>query len=807
MVQTTLVQSPSTAISFKSDPAKNDAAVTPHEQPAPTLHEQRATTPRSETGVSRSFAGRSLLRVTFYLAFALISQTFLAQHLNAELRKLALLVGVQEYQNLPANQQLRGAGNDVRILSSVLIDRFGFKPSEIVQLANDQATARSVRAALKRIVNRISESEPDSVPIQVVIYFSGHGSQILDQPPGHPDHDESDGLDETLVLYDSTKQGSETDIRDDELYEFANGVCANKQVRLWIILDCCHSGTGVRGATRVRQLDRDLRASVGSNAARIPGRKLPVNAVVLSACRDSEVEPEYQEGQLTYGLLTRFLSQVILETPRLSGLTYAALRQAIVNRYRTTQSVIQAPNPQLEGTGRDLQNVVLGANSVSDRPTVYEVRPDRLRRNRAVISAGAIHGVTSSSLYEVYKRPEEATEKGETSDRLRSKSIAWIKITEVKELTSVGTVLRPADGQESEFVESSFSQNFKLGFAVERHHEHESASLRIRIVKVQQDARDGQPFGIADPVMPAAIRNAVMQTKQPKDSNWLQVVGADAPCDVLIRFQGKFAAAFPGTGISSWQEPKARGNDPTPRALKGGWGPIDLTDVDKAGRQLRDMLRRIARARNLIRIAAIGVTKSGSTIDRKASLKCTLELLRVDKFDEDTFEIQKSRRLEVDPTYGTPVLKRGEYYAYRIRNVSTTGKPVHISVLHIDSDMKIEQVLPFQEVAGSAPQGEQRLESGESRMTDIFRCNGDEAHPVYGPRWAILIATASPNDFYVLSQPSLPRVRSGRGLSALDALFTEQLYFKTRGRRPRPRAKNPDSPWQTSVLQWRAIPR
>ncbi|MEO1429146.1 MAG: caspase family protein, partial [Cyanobacteria bacterium J06633_8] len=85
-------------------------------------------------------------------------------------RKLALLVGINQYPQIPA---LKGCLTDVELQRELLIHRFGFQPSDILCLTNKQATRQGIENAfLEHLVN---QAKPGDV---VVFHFSGYGSRI-----------------------------------------------------------------------------------------------------------------------------------------------------------------------------------------------------------------------------------------------------------------------------------------------------------------------------------------------------------------------------------------------------------------------------------------------------------------------------------------------------------------------------------------------------------------------------------------------------------------------------------------------------
>ena len=100
----------------------------------------------------------------------------------------ALIVGVGKYQN-PENN-LDGIDLDTNMAQQLAL-RLDISPSNIKRIADNRATVNGMREAMKWAA---SDVEADDT---VLIYVSGHGSQVTDQ-----NSDEQDGYDETLYLYD-----------------------------------------------------------------------------------------------------------------------------------------------------------------------------------------------------------------------------------------------------------------------------------------------------------------------------------------------------------------------------------------------------------------------------------------------------------------------------------------------------------------------------------------------------------------------------------------------------------------------------
>ncbi|NJL78086.1 MAG: peptidase C14 [Richelia sp. RM2_1_2] len=85
-------------------------------------------------------------------------------------RKLALLVGINQYPQIPT---LKGCLTDVEMQRELLIYRFGFQPSDILSLTNKQATREGIENAF--LEHLVKQAKPGDV---VVFHFSGYGSRI-----------------------------------------------------------------------------------------------------------------------------------------------------------------------------------------------------------------------------------------------------------------------------------------------------------------------------------------------------------------------------------------------------------------------------------------------------------------------------------------------------------------------------------------------------------------------------------------------------------------------------------------------------
>ncbi|MEH1981931.1 MAG: caspase family protein [Nostoc sp.] len=85
-------------------------------------------------------------------------------------RKLALLIGINQYPKIPA---LSGCLTDVELQRELLINRFGFQGSDILTLTDEEASREFIEAAFLDHLGK--QAKPDDV---VVFHFSGYGSRV-----------------------------------------------------------------------------------------------------------------------------------------------------------------------------------------------------------------------------------------------------------------------------------------------------------------------------------------------------------------------------------------------------------------------------------------------------------------------------------------------------------------------------------------------------------------------------------------------------------------------------------------------------
>ena len=214
-----------------------------------------------------------------------LGQTAATQLVNttsaiSPVNSIALIVGVADYQYLgPPNTfaMLRGGVWGFDILAGradgreiLIFLRGDFQT--VIALTEENATKENIDYALQWIDER---EGPDT---RVLIYFSGHGGPINDQPP----LDETDQTDELLGVYDTNDVPQFVDyVLDDN---FKNQLADLETQHLALIVDACNSG--------------------GMEVTN-------TNRAVLAASREDQ--NSWESSELEHGVFTYYMLQAMLD--------------------------------------------------------------------------------------------------------------------------------------------------------------------------------------------------------------------------------------------------------------------------------------------------------------------------------------------------------------------------------------------------------------------------------------------------------------------------------------------------------------
>jgi hypothetical protein len=253
--------------------------------------------------------------------------------------KKALLVGINRYPD-PGNE-LKGCVNDVRQMADTLKGRYGFAGDGNLRILTD------ARATTKAILDGLAWLTAGATPgDSLVFHYSGHGSQV----PDRNGDETTDRLDEILCPYDLDWDHPFT---DDDLAAACDDV--PQGALLTVILDCCHSGTGLRNSAlpvttiprgnfvrpcsippsdapdRRRFLPHPETPHPAPPHPRRPARRFGVsvtrtNAVLIAACRDDQTSADAWIDGGYHGAHTFYLCRALNNGAR--DLTYRALVSA-----------------------------------------------------------------------------------------------------------------------------------------------------------------------------------------------------------------------------------------------------------------------------------------------------------------------------------------------------------------------------------------------------------------------------------------------------------------------------------------------
>jgi hypothetical protein len=273
--------------------------------------------------------------------------------------KKALIAGINNYPDAP----LRGCVNDCLLMYKVLSEKFGFATKNIDLITDGDVTKKNLLARLKNLVTGAAPGDT------IFFHYSGHGSQVMSND--WTNTDEADGRDEILCPVDLDWNDP---IRDHDLGRIFKLVPAG--VHVLVVLDCCHSGTGLRNSLKklgskdendfrnrfmppppsnvltnpIVRLDRDLNFVIPSGeetqaqtrGIAVTGTKQG-NAILISGCRENQTSADAWINGRYHGALSYYLVEALASAN--FNITYDELVKDINVRLRNMK---YTQVPQLE---------------------------------------------------------------------------------------------------------------------------------------------------------------------------------------------------------------------------------------------------------------------------------------------------------------------------------------------------------------------------------------------------------------------------------------------------------------------------
>jgi hypothetical protein len=221
----------------------------------------------------------------------------------------ALLIGVSEYPYL-AGQGLQGPRNDVRLMVSTL-GAFGFVQAQVSVLA-DAPGALPTRANILGQMQRLADQS--AAGDWVVVYFSGHGSQVPQRNPGAAAYREPDGLDEVFLPRDTRRWDRKRRVVEGALTDDDIGLALARitamGANVWAIFDTCHAADMTRGAAAAAAAP--VMRFVPPELLGVPAARLARKSAVTPIARDSRIPlPPQADRPTPHGgqLIAFFASQ------------------------------------------------------------------------------------------------------------------------------------------------------------------------------------------------------------------------------------------------------------------------------------------------------------------------------------------------------------------------------------------------------------------------------------------------------------------------------------------------------------------
>ena len=403
-------------------------------------------------------------------------------------RRRALLIGVSQYvHNGPDGKPMTMYGNlnaaaDVAAIKALLIERFGFKESDIVTLTTPkQTTKQAIHDAFQALI--AGTNGPEDI---IYFHYSGHGDTLADDRTA------------ALIPADYRAGAKEKDpnvITENEFGKWLGDLKDKNSGGVFLSFDCCHSGhitSQTRGPkvvyrTRNKEAYPDpLPVPPGDGAAnnkpdaggdkRFAGER---GFFALTACRYNELAAELTEkkmGRLSYALTAALADEKVQ--------TYADLYEKVTGAMASEGSVQQTP--QMDG---DRTTTLFGTEIVVPAPYIrFEVRGDR-----PFLKAGQLHNMSFGSRFALY--PAGTKNFADAAPLTENAKIIAVDLLE-SELSLPD--MKPDD------------KRLIGARAVEREHIYDFPALRVELTKEAQEHEAGAALTV---MLETLVKQKVIETK------------------------------------------------------------------------------------------------------------------------------------------------------------------------------------------------------------------------------------------------------------------------------------------------------
>ena len=243
-------------------------------------------------------------------------------------RKLALLVGINNYQNF---DNLKGAITDIHLQKELLVNRFGFNPNDILTVS-DESEIKPTREGILQAFEEhlIKQAKPGDT---VVYHFSGHGSQVFEQDSPFENNLRSTFVPNNRSISLTGNQKQVSDITSKTLFLLMSNI---ETENITVVLDSCYSGGGKRGNLNIRSTEggkryisndleieyqQKLLSNLGISEEELKQRRKTdiAKGIVIASARKDQIAAEaylddFVAGVFTY-LMTQYLWQQTSKSP------------------------------------------------------------------------------------------------------------------------------------------------------------------------------------------------------------------------------------------------------------------------------------------------------------------------------------------------------------------------------------------------------------------------------------------------------------------------------------------------------------
>ena len=207
--------------------------------------------------------------------------------------KNALLIGCNY---IGTQYELSGCINDVENIQNKLRSQYGF--NNILIMSDNTSKKPTKVNILDEIKNLLTNANSGDI---LFLAFSGHGTSIKDTSG-----DEKDGLDEMFVPLDFIC------ISDDEIKKFINNNL-KKDVTLFALFDCCHSGTILD--LRYQYFDSE---NYDNSTENTKETETIGNIIMISGCKDNQTSADAYINSKYQGAMTWAFLDTVNKNPNLS---------------------------------------------------------------------------------------------------------------------------------------------------------------------------------------------------------------------------------------------------------------------------------------------------------------------------------------------------------------------------------------------------------------------------------------------------------------------------------------------------------